>query len=35
MIREARRLGLGRLITDETIEILLDEAIWYPEYMIL
>ncbi len=32
VIREARHLGLGRLITDETIEILLDEAIWYPEY---
>ena len=35
MIREARSLGLGRLITDEMIDDLLDETIWYSDYMIL
>ena len=35
VIREARNLGLGRLITDEMIDDLLDETIWYPDYMIL
>ncbi len=35
VIREARSLGLGRLITDEMIDELLDETIWYPDYMIL
>ena len=35
VIREARSLGLGRLITDEMIDDLLDETIWYSDYMIL
>ncbi len=35
VIREARCLGLGRLITDEMIDVLLDETIWYPDYPIL
>ena len=35
MIREARSLGLGRLIKDEMIDDLLDETIWYSDYMIL
>ena len=32
VIREARRLNLGRLIPDEHIEQLVHEAMWYPQY---
>jgi malic enzyme len=32
VIREARRLGLGRLIPDAMVEEVLDAAIWYPGY---
>ena len=32
VIREARRLNLGRMIPDEAIEAALDSFIWYPNY---
>lgn len=32
VIREARRLNLGRLIPDEEIDRVVVEAMWYPEY---
>ena len=32
VIREARRLNLGRMIPDQAIDSVLDEFIWYPEY---
>jgi malic enzyme len=32
VVREARRLGIGRLIPDAIVEELLDAAIWYPGY---
>ncbi|MGC8644521.1 MAG: malic enzyme-like NAD(P)-binding protein, partial [Isosphaeraceae bacterium] len=32
VIREARQLNLGRMIPDESIESVLDEFIWYPDY---
>ena len=30
--REARRQNLGRMIPDDSIERVIDEAMWYPEY---
>jgi malic enzyme len=32
VIREAKRLNLGRQIPDGEVESLVDEAMWYPEY---
>ncbi|WP_165221117.1 NAD-dependent malic enzyme [Aquisphaera insulae] len=32
VIREARRLNLGRLIPDESLDAILDDFIWYPDY---
>ena len=32
VIREARRLNLGRMIPDQAIDSVLDGFIWYPEY---
>jgi malic enzyme len=32
VIREARRLNLGRMIPDDKIESMVAEAMWYPEY---
>jgi len=32
VIREARRLYLGRLIPDQAVDSILDDFIWYPEY---
>ena len=32
ILREARDRNLGRIITDEEIEELVDEEMWYPEY---
>jgi malic enzyme len=32
VIREARRLDLGRMLSDLAIEAALDSAIWYPDY---
>ena len=32
VIREARRENLGRLIPDDAIEQLVDDAMWYPDY---
>lgn len=32
VIREARRLNLGRMIADHAIDALLDGFIWYPDY---
>lgn len=32
VIREARRLNLGRQIPDHQVEALVDEAMWFPEY---
>ena len=32
VIREARRLYLGRLIPDQAIDSILDDFIWYPDY---
>ena len=33
VIREARRLNLGRMIPDQAIDSVLDDFIWYPEYL--
>lgn len=33
VIREARRLNLGRQIPDHQVEALVDEAMWFPEYV--
>jgi len=32
VIREARRINLGRIIPDESIDELVADAMWYPEY---
>jgi len=32
VIRQARIENLGRLVPDESIEQLVDEAMWYPDY---
>ncbi|MBV8130390.1 MAG: hypothetical protein JO114_22295, partial [Planctomycetaceae bacterium] len=32
VIREARRLNLGRMIPDQAIDSVLDAFIWYPDY---
>ncbi|MDY7109763.1 MAG: NAD-dependent malic enzyme [Planctomycetota bacterium] len=32
VIKEARRLNLGRIIADESIPELVDEAMWFPSY---
>lgn len=32
VIREARRLNLGRMVADHAIDALLDGFIWYPDY---
>lgn len=32
IVREAKRLDLGRLLRDESIEEAVDAAMWYPEY---
>jgi malic enzyme len=32
VIREARQLNLGRMISDQNIDSVLDDFIWYPEY---
>ena len=32
VMREARQANVGRMISDEEIELLLDESIWYPDY---
>ncbi len=32
VIREAKRLKIGRLIPDDDIEKVVDDAMWYPEY---
>ena len=33
VVREARRLNLGRQLPDEAIEELVADAMWYPEYV--
>ncbi|MFO0909242.1 MAG: NAD-dependent malic enzyme [Isosphaeraceae bacterium] len=33
VIREARRLGIGRRIPDHLVDDILDAAIWYPDYV--
>ncbi len=32
VIREARRLYLGRMIPDQAVDSILDDFIWYPDY---
>jgi hypothetical protein len=32
VVREAKRLNLGRLIPDDEIEAEVNEMMWYPEY---
>ena len=32
VIREARRLNLGRMIPDEAIDEMVADSMWYPEY---
>ncbi|QEH36922.1 NAD-dependent malic enzyme [Aquisphaera giovannonii] len=32
VIREARRLNLGRMIPDDSVDAVLDDFIWYPDY---
>ncbi|UCD75724.1 MAG: NAD-dependent malic enzyme [Phycisphaerales bacterium] len=32
VVREARRLNLGKIIPDEDIPNIVDEAMWYPDY---
>ena len=32
VIREARRLYLGRQIPDQAVDSILDDFIWYPDY---
>ena len=33
VIREARRLNVGRMIADEAIEATMDEFMWFPDYV--
>ena len=32
VVREAKRLNIGRLIDDDCIEKVVDDAIWHPDY---
>jgi len=33
VIREARRLNMGKLVPDEKVEALVTDAMWYPQYV--
>ena len=33
VIREARRQNLGRMIPDDSVEEMVADAMWYPDYV--